>query len=121
MEYSEYLLIEDALNLKCRTRSCLRNANIHIMKELLTYNKKRLFQLDNFGKISYIDIVENCAKIGIEFPSKEVRIADAVEELITALRRYMREDDVGKVLKTHKFVCAKEALENIEKELSEDD
>ena len=58
------------LNLSLRTYTCLRNAKIHNLKDLIQYSPKNLLQIKNFGKKSLQEVENSLEEIGLKLTVK---------------------------------------------------
>ncbi|MEM9556524.1 MAG: DNA-directed RNA polymerase subunit alpha [Acidobacteriota bacterium] len=57
----------DELDLSVRSANCLKNANIHTLRDLVRRSEKEMLETKNFGKKSLEELQEVLGKLGLEF------------------------------------------------------
>ena len=57
----------DELDLSVRSANCLKNANIHTLRDLVRRNEKEMLETKNFGKKSLEELQDVLGKLGLEF------------------------------------------------------
>ena len=57
----------DELDLSVRSANCLKNANIHTLRDLVRKHEKDMLETKNFGKKSLEELQEVLGKLGLEF------------------------------------------------------
>ncbi|RMH15605.1 MAG: DNA-directed RNA polymerase subunit alpha [Acidobacteria bacterium] len=57
----------DELDLSVRSANCLKNANIHTLRDLVRKSEKEMLETKNFGKKSLEELQEVLGKLGLQF------------------------------------------------------
>ena len=57
----------DELDLSVRSANCLKNANIHTLRDLVRKSEKEMLETKNFGRKSLEEIQEILSKLGLSF------------------------------------------------------
>lgn len=57
----------DELDLSVRSANCLKNANIHTLRDLVRRSEKEMLETKNFGKKSLEELQDVLGKLGLEF------------------------------------------------------
>jgi DNA-directed RNA polymerase subunit alpha len=57
----------DELDLSVRSANCLKNANIHTLRDLVRRSEKEMLETKNFGRKSLEEIQEILSKLGLSF------------------------------------------------------
>ena len=57
----------DELDLSVRSANCLKNANIHTLRDLVRRSEKEMLETKNFGRKSLEEIEEILSKLGLSF------------------------------------------------------
>ncbi|MEL7058677.1 MAG: DNA-directed RNA polymerase subunit alpha [Acidobacteriota bacterium] len=57
----------DELDLSVRSANCLKNANIHTLRDLVRRSEREMLETKNFGKKSLEELQEVLGKLGLEF------------------------------------------------------
>jgi len=57
----------DELDLSVRSANCLKNANIHTLRDLVRRSEKDMLETKNFGKKSLEELQDVLGKLGLEF------------------------------------------------------
>ncbi len=57
----------DELDLSVRSANCLKNANIHTLRDLVRKSEKEMLETKNFGKKSLEELQDVLGKLGLEF------------------------------------------------------
>ncbi len=57
----------DELDLSVRSANCLKNANIHSLRDLVRKGEREMLETKNFGKKSLEELQEVLAKLGLQF------------------------------------------------------
>ena len=57
----------DELDLSVRSANCLKNANIHNLRDLVRRGEREMLETKNFGKKSLEELQEVLAKLGLQF------------------------------------------------------
>lgn len=57
----------DDLDLSVRSANCLKNANIHTLRDLVRKSEKEMLETKNFGKKSLEELQELLSKLGLSF------------------------------------------------------
>lgn len=57
----------DELDLSVRSANCLKNANIHTLRDLVRKSEREMLDTKNFGKKSLEELQEVLGKLGLEF------------------------------------------------------
>jgi len=57
----------DELDLSVRSANCLKNANIHTLRDLVRRSEKDMLETKNFGKKSLEELQELLSKLGLSF------------------------------------------------------
>ena len=57
----------DELDLSVRSANCLKNANIHSLRDLVRRSEKEMLETKNFGKKSLEELQDVLGKLGLEF------------------------------------------------------
>ena len=69
----------DELDLSVRSANCLKNANIHTLRDLVRRSEKEMLETKNFGRKSLEELQELLAKLGLSFsmdvPAKRPGVA----------------------------------------------
>ncbi len=67
----------DDLDLSVRSANCLKNADIHSIRDLVRKSEKEMLETKNFGRKSLEEVLEVLAKLGLELnmdvPEKPVQ------------------------------------------------
>ena len=67
----------DDLDLSVRSANCLKNANIHTLRDLVRKSEKEMLETKNFGKKSLEELQDLLSKLGLSFdmdvPAKSAR------------------------------------------------
>jgi DNA-directed RNA polymerase subunit alpha len=57
----------DQLDLSVRSANCLKNANIHTLRDLVRRSEKEMLETKNFGRKSLEELQELLSKLGLSF------------------------------------------------------
>jgi DNA-directed RNA polymerase subunit alpha len=57
----------DELDLSVRSTNCLKNANIHTLRDLVRRSEKEMLETKNFGRKSLEELQELLSKLGLRF------------------------------------------------------
>lgn len=57
----------DQLDLTVRSANCLKNANIHTLRDLVRKSEKEMMETKNFGRKSLVELQDLLAKLGLSF------------------------------------------------------
>jgi len=57
----------DELDLSVRSANCLKNANIHTLRDLVRRSEREMLETKNFGRKSLEELQELLSRLGLRF------------------------------------------------------